>query len=127
MRTDKLLLDTHVFLWWLVDDPRLHETIRTSIIEANLVLVSAASAWEAAIKAALGRLTLPDSLEVGVRECGFERLTIGFSHAETAAALPPFHNDPFDRMLVAQAQLEGLTFVTHDRKIEPYDVPILWA
>ncbi|MBN1424899.1 type II toxin-antitoxin system VapC family toxin [Candidatus Fermentibacteria bacterium] len=126
VRTDKLLLDTHVFLWWLSGDPRIGTTTRSTISRAALVFVSAASAWEAAIKAAIGRLSLPDSLEAGVRECGFEQLSIGFSHAEAAANLPPHHSDPFDRMLVAQAQLEGLALVTHDRKMAPYDVPILW-
>ena len=89
--------------------------------------MSAATAWEAAIKAALGRLDLPDTIESGVVDSGFEKLPISFSHAERAAALPQHHGDPFDRMLVAQAQIEGLTLVTHDRQLEPYDVAILWT
>jgi PIN domain nuclease of toxin-antitoxin system len=127
MEKSNLLLDTHVFLWWRADDRRLQRSARSAIAEADLVFVSAASAWEAAIKAALGRLHLPDTIEAGVEESGFEKLPIAFSHAEAAAALPPHHLDPFDRMLVAQARIEGLTLITHDRRFEPYDVPILWT
>ena len=127
MKTDKLLLDTHVFLWWRCNDSRLTEEARTAIAEADLVFVSAASAWEAAIKSALGMLHLPDSMEAGVTESGFEKLPITFSHAETAARLPGHHNDPFDRMLVAQAGIERLTLVSHDRRLEPYEVSILWT
>jgi len=127
MNEGNLLLDTHVFLWWRTDDRRLKKHARSAIVSAGLVFVSAASAWEAAIKAALGRLHLPDSLETGVEESGFEKLPISFAHAEAAAALPPHHPDPFDRMLIAQARIEGLTLITHDRRLEPYDVPILWT
>ena len=127
MRINKLLLDTHVFLWWRADDPHLKETAKVAIAEADVVFVSAATAWEAAIKAALGRLQLPDTVESGVEDSGFEKLPITFSHAEAAAVLPPHHYDPFDRMLVAQATAEGLTLVTHDRNLESYDVPILRA
>ena len=127
MKKSNLLLDTHVFLWWRADDRRLQKTARSAIAAADLVFVSAASAWEAAIKAALGRLDLPDTIEAGVEGSGFEKLPISFSHAEAAAALPPHHLDPFDRMLVAQARIEGLTLITHDRRFKPYDVPILWT
>jgi len=127
VRVNKLLLDTHVFLWWRADDKRLQSAARAAISRADLVYVSAASVWEAAIKMALGRLQLPDTIEAGVEDSGFEKLPIFFSHAETAAALPGHHQDPFDRMLVAQAVAEGLTLVTHDRRIEPYDVPVLWT
>ncbi len=92
-----------------------------------MVFVSAASAWEAGIKQALGRLTLPAPFAVGVDASGFQRLPIAFEHAAEAAALPPHHGDPFDRMLVAQARLEGLTLVSHDRLLAAYDVPILWT
>ena len=127
MRINNLLLDTHVFLWWRADDPQLKEPARSAISDADVVFVSAATAWEAAIKAALGRLDLPDTVESGVDDSGFEKLPITFSHAEAAAALPLYHHDPFDRMLVAQATAEGLTLVTHDRKLEVYDAAILWA
>jgi PIN domain nuclease of toxin-antitoxin system len=127
MKINKLLLDTHVFLWWRADDPFLQDSARSAIADADLVFVSAATAWEAAIKAALGRLELPDTVESGVEDSGFEKLSITFSHAEAAAVLPQHHHDPFDRMLVAQAAAEDLTLVTHDRKLEAYDVPILWT
>jgi PIN domain nuclease of toxin-antitoxin system len=127
MQTERLLLDTHVFLWWRAADPRLGEPARSAIAEAELVMVSAASAWEAGIKARLGRLELPESFEAGVLASGFERLSVGFSHAEAAAGLPAHHRDPFDRMLLAQAAIEGLTLVSHDRQLEPYGARILWV
>lgn len=123
----RLLLDTHVFLWWRGFPEKLHEEVRTAIAEAEIVFVSAASAWEAAIKASLGRLEIPASIEQGVVESGFEKLPITFTHAERTARLPLHHRDPFDRLLVAQAQAEGLRLVTHDRALEPYEVSILWA
>lgn len=123
----RLLLDTHIFLWWRGEPSRLISSVRSRIATADLVFVSVASAWEAAIKVSLGRLDVPDSLEAGVLASGFEKLLITFAHAERAAALPPHHRDPFDRMLVAQAQADGLTLVTRDRHLEPYDVEILWA
>ena len=125
--THSLLLDTHVFLWWRGEPARLGSSVRSSIATAGIVFVSAVSAWEAAIKSSLGRLELPDTIEAGVLASGFEKLLITFSHAERVAGLPHHHRDPFDRMLVAQAQAEGLTLVTHDRLLEPYDVEILWA
>lgn len=123
----RLLLDTHIFLWWRGEPSRLAPAVQNSIATADIVFVSVASAWEAAIKASLGRLELPDTVEAGVVASGFEKLLISFSHAEQAATLPHHHRDPFDRMLVAQAKAEGLTFVTHDRLLAPYDVEILWA
>lgn len=122
-----LLLDTHVFLWWRGNDPRLSEAVRAAIANAPLVCVSAASAWEATIKATLGKLQVPSSLEEGVRASGFEPLPILFRHAELAGALPAHHRDPFDRMLIAQAIEESLTLVTADRRLAPYEVPMLWA
>lgn len=122
-----LLLDTHVFLWWRTNDPRLNPAARIEIASVPLVLVSAASAWEVAIKMALGRLTLPEPFASGVDASGFQRLPVAFEHAEAAGALPDHHRDPFDRMLVAQAQLEGCTLVSHDRLLAPYGVPILWT
>ncbi|MGD9194361.1 MAG: type II toxin-antitoxin system VapC family toxin [Desulfobacterales bacterium] len=127
MKINKLLLDTHVFLWWRANDPLLHEAAISAIANADVVFVSAATAWEAAIKASLGRLDLPGTVESGVEGSGFEKLQISFSHAEAAAALPPHHGDPFDRMLVAQAVSEGLTLITHDRRLEAYEVSILWT
>lgn len=94
---------------------------------APIVFVSAASAWEAAIKIALGRLILPEPFGHGVDHSGFRRLAIAFEHAQAAAELPRHHGDPFDRMLVAQTQLEGCTLVTHDEALAPYGVATLWT
>ena len=127
MATVRLLLDTHVFLWWRTNDRRLKAAARAAIATADLVFVSAASAWEAALKVALGRLKIPDTIEAGVEASGFDKLPITFAHAEAAARLPPHHLDPFDRLLVAQARIEGLTLVTHDRRLAPYEVDILWT
>jgi PIN domain nuclease of toxin-antitoxin system len=124
---DRLLLDIHIFLWWRSEPSRVMPEVRNRIATADIVFVSAASAWEAAIKVSVGRLELPDTIEAGVLASGFEKLPIAFSHAERAAALPLHHKDPFDRMLIAQAQAEGLTLVTHDALLKPYDVEILWA
>jgi len=122
-----LLLDTHVFLWWRTNDARLNAHAREAIATDPIVFVSAASAWEAAIKIALGRLTLPEPFSRGVDLIGFRRLAISFEHGEAAAALPRHHGDPFDRMLIAQAQLEGCTLVTHDELIASYGVATLWT
>lgn len=127
MKSSKLLLDTHVFLWWRAEPDRLEASARKAISTADIVFVSAVSAWEAGVKSALGRLKLPTSVEIGVDESGFEKLPILFAHAETAAALPPHHQDPFDRMLIGQAICEQLTLVTHDRRMEPYEIHILWT
>jgi len=125
MTPQRLLLDTHVFLWWRADDTQLAAAAREAIAHAEIVAVSAASAWEAAIKARLGRLRLPEPFAKGVTDSGFSELSVRFAHAERAADLPRHHADPFDRMLVAQAQIEGLTLVTHDSSIWRYDVPVL--
>lgn len=122
-----LLLDTHAFLWWRGNDARLKAEAREAIATAAIVFVSAASAWEAGVKQALGRLVLPAPFASGVDASGFSRLPIAFEHAAEAAALPPHHGDPFDRMLVAQARLEGLTLVSHDRQLAAYDVRLLWT
>lgn len=124
---ERLLLDTHVFLWWRSEPTRVKPDVRDAIAQAEVVFVSVASAWEAAIKASLGRLRLPDTIEAGVIDSGFEKLPITFSHTERVATLPHHHRDPFDRMLVAQAVGENLTLVTHDRQIGSYEVSILWT
>ncbi|MEM7481692.1 MAG: type II toxin-antitoxin system VapC family toxin [Acidobacteriota bacterium] len=124
-RTTRLLLDTHVFLWWRSNDARLGQEGLDAIGTANAVFVSAASAWEAAIKRAIGRLRIPEPFEEGIRDSGFNALPIHFDHAEKVGELPPHHSDPFDRLLVAQAQVEGFTLVTHDRTLASYDVPLI--
>jgi PIN domain nuclease of toxin-antitoxin system len=106
-RFGRLLLDTHVFIWWRVNSPLLGWEARAAIASADLVFVSVASAWEAAIKTALGKLRLPESFEAGVLASRFQRLPIAFPHAEAVASLPHHHSDPFNRMLVVQCQSEG--------------------
>ncbi len=117
-----LLLDTHVVLWWLAGDP-LEESAAERIADpATLVYVSAASVWEVALKRALGKVRLDGSLGEAVTAAGFEPLRITLEHAERAGSLPDHHRDPFDRMLVAQAQLEDLVVVTRDRRLAAYAV-----
>ena len=123
----RLLLDTHVLIWWSGRKrvaPDAAEAIRSP---DNEVLVSVASIWEAEIKAATGQLRLTADLEAEPPEHGFESLQITARHAVAAARLPRHHNDPFDRMLVAQAQLEGLTLVTRDPVFDNYAVAVLAA
>ena len=122
-----LLLDTHVFLWWREANDRLGPAIIDAVAGADYVLVSAASAWEVAIKVALEKLRIPEPFDRGVVDSGFEQLPITFAHASAVTALAPHHRDPFDRMLIAQSMVERLTIVTHDRRFEPYGVPILWV
>jgi PIN domain nuclease of toxin-antitoxin system len=118
----RLLLDTHVLLWWLADDRKLAKNAREIIAKPdNDVLVSSASLWEVAIKAALGRIEVElDDLEDAIVRNGFRSLPIGFRHALTAGRLLAVHCDPFDRMLVAQASVEELRVVSHDRVFERY-------
>jgi len=124
----KLLLDTHVLLWWLADDTRLRAEARNAISDPqNLVFVSAATTWEIAIKTNLGKLTLPEGLEEQISKNEFMPLPITIAHTQAIAQLPPIHQDPFDRMLVAQALREEMTLITHDQRITEYDVEILPA
>ena len=118
----RLLLDTHILLWWLSDDRKLAKNARDIIANSsNDVLVSSASVWEIAIKAALGRIEIElDDLEDAIMRNGFRPLPIGFRHAVTVGRLPAVHRDPFDRMLVAQASVEELRLVSHDRVFERY-------
>lgn len=127
----KALLDTHTFLWWAVDDARLSGRVREIISEGrNKIYVSAASMWEIAIKARLGRLDAPGDLEgfiaVQMNTNAFDALDIRASHALHTYRLPLLHRDPFDRMLVAQSQLEGLPILTTDAQIGAYGVEVVW-
>jgi PIN domain nuclease of toxin-antitoxin system len=124
---DQLLLDTHAFIWWRENSPRLSDEARDLIRSAGVVFVSVASAWEAAIKIALGKLSLPESFEAGVLASRFSKLPIDFSHAEALTTQPRHHHDPFDRMLIAQALCERLTVVTHDRRFAPYGIEVVWT
>ncbi len=122
-----LLLDSHALLWWEADDARLSERAREQIeLEESVVFFSAVSLWELAIKQALGRLRLPDTLSSRLVEEGFQEVPVTAAHGLLAGGLPRHHSDPFDRMLVAQARSEGLTIITADTRIAAYDVPVLW-
>jgi PIN domain nuclease of toxin-antitoxin system len=124
-----LLLDTQVFLWWLVDDRRLSREARATIGDSSVMaFVSAASLWEAEIKTALGRLELDTGvvdLAGEVSGNGFVELPITGRYTRTAATLPPHHQDPFDRMLIAQAMVDDLRLVTADQIIGRYGIDVL--
>lgn len=124
----RLLLDTRVLLWWLADDPSLPSRVRDSIADdRSLVAVSAASAWEIAIKRALGKLVTPDDLEAQIEANGFVELAVTIADGLLAGSLPRHHDDPFDRVLVAQSRRGGFTLVTHDRHLEAYGVQLFPA
>jgi PIN domain nuclease of toxin-antitoxin system len=127
----RFLLDTHVLLWWLFGDPMLSATAH-SIIQApnNMILVSSASGWEIATKHRLGRL--PHAVEVAhnlpslLRKSRMDVLSISMEHALAAGVLPGPHRDPFDRMLIAQAQIERLPIITSDREFKNYPIEVVW-
>lgn len=120
-----LLLDTHAFLWWMRDEAMSPEASAAIAHSDTVAVVSAATVWEIAIKRALGRLEAPEPLDDEIAAHGFTALPITAEHAERAGGLPRHHADPFDRMLVAQAQVEKLVLVTRDPAIEAYDVRTL--
>lgn len=127
-----LLVDTQTYLWWLLDPAKLQALAAEALEDgANKACFSAASSWEVAIKYRLGKLRLPQDPETFVPDSllktGFTPLPVQHAHALAVANLPQHHNDPFDRLLVAQARLERLTIVTSDRLFESYDVPVLWS
>lgn len=121
------LLDTHVVLWWLLDDAALGSDIKEHIDEEPDVYVSVATIWEVAIKQAAGKLAGPAALPERIGENGFVSLPVSPEHAIAAARLPLIHRDPFDRMLIAQAQCEQLTLVTRDENCRKYQVSLLRA
>ena len=119
----RLLLDSHSLLWWLSDVPRLGKIAYDAIASPdNEVFVSAANIWELAIKREKGALPAPYDLATLIEQRGFTPLPLSLFHAEQAASLPMHHRDPFDRMLIAQAQAEGLTLVTRDPHILRYGI-----
>lgn len=124
----KLLLDTHALLWWFADNSTLSSDARSAISDAsNQVYVSTVAPWEITIKSSLGKLKAPENLLDAVKANRFRELPISLVHAERAGRLPPFHRDPFDRMLISQALTEGLTLVTRDSVFEQYEVDVLTA
>ncbi len=126
-----LLLDTQAFLWWITDSPKLSDPARAALKdEGNEILFSAASAWEIATKVSIGKLPLPASpseyVPLQMQLNGIQPLSITPAHALHLHSLPWHHRDPFDRMLVAQAQLEAIPIITVDPMIHRYDVQIVW-
>lgn len=117
----RLLLDTHLYLWCLLDSPRLSDAVRRDIESSEAVFVSAASIWEAYIKSTNGKLRAdPAQLVAGIEASGFEELPVRAAHAARVARLPALHKDPFDRLLVAQAMEEPLVLLTGDSMLGKY-------
>jgi PIN domain nuclease of toxin-antitoxin system len=123
----RLLVDSHVALWWLEGNDKLGPDTRRLLESADEVFFSAATPWELGIKRALGKLDFPDDLADALVAGGFTELPVSASHGELAASLPPHHHDPFDRMLIAQARAEALVLVTADRAMQPYDLELIDA
>lgn len=122
-----LLLDTEALIWWDANDPRLGGKARAAIQDASEVYVSAASAWEIVIKSSLGKLRTTRRPAKAVADGGFRELPVTFEHAEAVRALPRHHADPFDRIIIAAATVEGCTIVSSDEKFTLYHVPLLDA
>ena len=122
----RVLLDTHVLIWW---DAAAHlsPAANTAIRNADEVLVSSASAWEIAIKSALGKISGTRTVAAAAAASAYTELPVLFRHAEAAARLPPHHRDPFDRMLIAQARVEGLVVITRDSSFTRYDLKLIGA
>ena len=128
---DGLLLDTHALIWWVTDSPQLSVRAREAIAQPGLrVVVSAVSGWEISLKQTIGKLralpTAPAKLAAELTGLGFEMLPVSFEHAVAGGALPLHHRDPFDRLLIAQAQIEGLTVITRDGAFAEYGCKTLW-
>jgi PIN domain nuclease of toxin-antitoxin system len=122
----KLLLDTHVVLWWLAGAPVSEEAERQLADPTNRVLLSAAVVWEVAIKRSLGKLEAPADLVPVLTEAGAAATPITLEHAAAVEHLPPHHRDPFDRLLIAQAKVERAAIVSADPELRAYDVPVVW-
>ena len=121
----RVLLDTHTFMWW--DDDRLPKRVASTIQAADEVYVSAVTAWEIAIKSALGKIVARGTVAEAIADYGFSSLPVTVEHADAVRALPPHHRDPFDRLLVVQAQLERLSLVTRDAAFRAYEVDVRWG
>jgi PIN domain nuclease of toxin-antitoxin system len=128
----KILLDTHCWLWMLVSPERFSDSSLAVIRDGgNTLLLSAASSWEIAVKHSLGKLPLPEPpsayVPSRIRDTGVEPLFITHSHALRAGELAPHHRDPFDRLLIAQSQVEAIPLLTADRQLDAYDAELIWA
>ncbi len=127
----KYLLDTHTFLWWNMDDSQLSSVAKEILTDGNnIIFLSAASAWDIAIKAARGRLDLPEDptryIPSRLSLHGFQGLPVQIHHAAQVYKLPMHHADPFDRLLIAQSQVESMPLLTADEEIRKYDVEVVW-
>jgi PIN domain nuclease of toxin-antitoxin system len=123
----KLLLDTHAALWFLSGDQRLGQNARRHLTDnASQVLLSAAVVWEVAIKRSLGKLVVPEECLSLLLGAGVHALAVSVEHAAAVEQLPWHHRDPFDRILVAQASIEGAALVTHEEALRPYGVTLVW-
>jgi len=121
-----VLLDTHILIWALENNPALPKKARDVIIDgSNIVYVSSATVWEMSIKKAIGKLSAPDNLYEEIKNHRFTMLDINFEHAELAGKLPDLHKDPFDRMLIAQSIIEKLTLISKDSMIAKYQVKLM--
>jgi PIN domain nuclease of toxin-antitoxin system len=120
----RILLDSNVLVWWAEGNSRISPRLRGQIENRPLAFASLASAWEIAIKSSIGRLRLPLDFEEFLDRFGFELLPVRLDHIREIETLPFHHRDPFDRMLIAQARLEGLQIITRDRHLEAYDVRV---
>jgi PIN domain nuclease of toxin-antitoxin system len=125
----RVLLDSHVILWWLMTPSKLRKPAFSIIVaDESELFVSAASWWELAIKRSLGRLRFDFDIVLGkLLQANVNKLDVTFAHAENSALLPPHHSDPFDRMLAAQAHCEGLVLMTRDKAFEPYSIATIPA
>lgn len=123
----KVLLDTHAALWWLVQPDRVGTNATALMLDGgNRLLLSSVSVWEVAIKEALGKIEPPADFADTLLDGGVRPLAIGIDHATEVGRLPALHKDPFDRMLVAQARVEGAMLVSADPALAAYDVPVVW-
>ena len=122
-----LLLDTHIYLWWLIDSPALPKQADRMIEDADQVFVSVVSFWEAGIKWRAGKLPVsPEIMAEGMNQNGLITLPVNLAHTLQLTQLPDHHRDPFDRLLVAQASVESMHLLTGDSKLTAYSIPIIW-
>lgn len=123
--SSNFLLDTHVFIWAMEENKRLSKSIKNALIDPkNKIFISVATVWEISIKQASKKIKLSFDIEASIKQTGFEIIPIQISHALRAGKLPLYHRDPFDRMIMAQAQVEKLTLITADPKMKKYKVKL---